>query len=268
VEHDLVRKISFTGSTAIGRAIGESSGRRLRPVTLELGGKSAAVVLDDVDPDVLAANILKVTMRNTGQTCKACTRLIVPNARRAELVDLVCDVIAAAPIGDPFAPDTFFGPLVSARQRERVLGYLTLGRDEGARVMIGGGRPAALPTGYFVEPTVFDDVKPGMRIAQEEIFGPVLCVLGYDDVDEAVDIANDTPYGLAGTVFGQDEDRALAVADRLDAGTIGINHYGSNAAAPFGGHKDSGLGVEFGPEGIAQYLTLTSTHRLTPNRAS
>lgn len=262
VEHDLVRKISFTGSTPVGRTIGESCGRRLRAVTLELGGKSPAVVLDDVDPAVLAAHILKVAMRNTGQTCKACTRLIVPNSRRAELVDLVCDVISAAPVGNPFDPATFFGPLVSARQRERVLGYLDIGRAEGATAVIGGGRPAGLDTGYFVEPTVFNHVTPGMRVAREEIFGPVLSVLGYDDLDEAVALANDSPYGLAGAVFGRDEDRAYAVAGRLDTGTVGINHYGSNAAAPFGGRKDSGLGVEFGLEGIDSYLTLTSIHRL------
>jgi aldehyde dehydrogenase (NAD+) len=268
VDNPGVQKISFTGSTAVGRAIGAACGQLLRPVTLELGGKSGAIVLDDTDPDVLAANILKVAMRNTGQTCKACTRLIVPNSRRKELVDLVCDVIAAAPLGDPMRPETFFGPLVSARQRERVLGYLGVGRHEGARVRIGGGRPSAFETGWFVEPTVFDDVEPGMRIAQEEIFGPVLAVLGYDDIDEAVAIANGTPYGLGGAVFGGDEDRALAMAGRMETGTIGINHYGSNAAAPFCGHKDSGLGVEFGPEGIAQFLSLTSIHHLPAPRPS
>ena len=262
VEHPLVGKISFTGSTPVGRGIGEACARHLRPVTLELGGKSAAVVLDDVDPDVLAANVLKVAMRNTGQTCKACTRLVVPNARRAELVDLVRDVIAAAPVGDPFDPGTFFGPLVSARQRERVLGYLAVGREEGARAVLGGGRPAALDRGFFVEPTVFDAVTPRMRIAQEEIFGPVLSVLGYDDLDEAVAIANDTPYGLAGAVFGQDEERALAVADRLETGTVGINHYGSNAAAPVAGHQDSGGGVEFGPGGVGRDVAFHAIHRL------
>lgn len=268
VEHELVRKISFTGSTAVGRGIGEACGRLLRPVTLELGGKSAAVVLDDTDPDVLAANILKVAMRNTGQTCKACTRLIVPNTRRKEFVDLVCDVISGAPVGDPFDPATFFGPLVSARQRDRVEAYLGIGRDEGARAVIGGHRPADLTTGFFVEPTVFDDVTADMRVAREEIFGPVLSVLGYDDVDEAVVLANDSPYGLSGAVFGADEDRAYAVADRLETGTVGINHYGSNAAAPFSGHKDSGLGVEFGLEGIDEYLTLTSIHRLARTRST
>lgn len=262
VEHDLVRMVSFTGSTAAGRDIGAECGRRLRPAVLELGGKSPALVLDDADPDVLAGAILRVAMRNTGQTCKACTRLIVPNSRRAELVDLVCDVVSSAPLGDPFDPATFFGPLVSARQRERVLGYLETGRAEGAKPVIGGGRPAGFDRGYFVEPTVFDQVDPGSRIAREEVFGPVLAVLGYDDLDEAVAIANDTPYGLAGAVFGTDLDRAATVADRIEAGTIGINHYGSSAAAPFAGHKASGLGVEFGVEGIEEYLALTSVHRL------
>jgi aldehyde dehydrogenase (NAD+) len=262
VEHELVATISFTGSTAVGRGIGETCGRMLRPVVLELGGKSPALVLDDADAEVIAANILKVAMRNTGQTCKACTRLIVPNRRRQELVDLVCDVIAAAPLGDPFDPATFFGPLVSARHRERVLGYLEAGRQEGAKAVLGGGRPPGFDRGWFVEPTVFDDVTPGMRIAQEEIFGPVLSVLGYDSLDEGVAIANGTPYGLAATVFSRDEERAMATADRLQAGTIGINEYGSSAAAPFAGHKASGLGVEFGIEGIEEFLALTSVHRL------
>ena len=262
VEHPLVRKVSFTGSTAVGRGIGEACGRALRPVVLELGGKSPALVLDDADPEVIARSILRVSMRNTGQTCKACTRLIVPNSRRGELVDLVCDVVSAAPLGDPFDPATFFGPLVTARQRDRVLGYLESGRAEGAKAVIGGGRPAGRDRGWFVEPTVFDEVAPTMRIAREEIFGPVLSVLGYDTLDEGVALANDTPYGLAATVFSRDEERAAAVADLLDAGTIGLNHYGSNAAAPFAGHKDSGLGVEFGLEGIEEYLALTSVHRL------
>jgi aldehyde dehydrogenase (NAD+) len=260
VDHPGVAKISFTGSTSVGRSIGEACGRMLRPVTLELGGKSPAIVLDDVDPSVLAASILKVSMRNTGQTCKACTRLLVPAHRHDELLSLVADVVAGAPLGDPADPATFFGPLVSARQRERVLGYLDSGRSEGARAVIGGGVPASFDRGFYVEPTVFRDVKPQMRIAREEIFGPVLAVLPYQDIDDAVNLANDSPYGLAAAVFGQDEDRAVAVADRLETGNIGINQYGSNAAAPFGGHKASGLGTEQGPEGLAQYLAYTSIY--------
>jgi aldehyde dehydrogenase (NAD+) len=265
VDHPLVAKISFTGSTAVGRRIGEACGRMLRPAVLELGGKSPALVLDDADTDVIAASILKVSMRNTGQTCKACTRLIVPNSRRAEIVDVVADVVSSAPLGDPTDPSTFFGPLVSARQRERVLGYLESGHRQGAKAVTGGGRPADLARGFYVEPTVFDDVTPDMTVAREEIFGPVLCVLGYDSLNDGIALANDTPYGLAGTVYSRDEERAAAVADRIDAGTIGLNHYGSSAAAPFAGHKASGLGVEMGVEGIAEYLTLTSVHRLSPS---
>jgi aldehyde dehydrogenase (NAD+) len=261
VSHPGVDKISFTGSSEVGRRIGETCGRLLRPVTLELGGKSPAVVLDDADADVLAAHILKVAMRNTGQTCKACTRLIVPAARHDELLGLVADVVASAPIGDPADPKTFFGPLVSARQRERVLGYLDLGRAEGAKAVTGGGRAAQFDRGYYVEPTVFRDVQPGMRIAQEEIFGPVLVVLPYEDEDDAARIANDSAYGLAAAVFSRDMDRAVAFAGRLRTGNVGINQYGSNAAAPFGGVKASGLGTEQGPEGLSQYLSFTSIHR-------
>lgn len=257
--HPGVDKISFTGSTAVGRHVGEVCGRMLRPVTLELGGKSPAVVLDDADLDVVAAHILKVAMRNTGQTCKACTRLLVPASRQHQVVERVAAVVASAPMGDPSDPKTFFGPLVSDRQRARVNGYLDDGLAAGARAVVGGGRPAT-EHGFFVEPTVFTDVTPDMRIVREEIFGPVLVVQTYTDVDDAVRLANDSDYGLAAAVFGVDEDRAAAVADRLETGNVGINHYGSNAAAPFGGHKNSGLGTEFAVEGVAQYQLLTSIH--------
>ena len=262
VEHPRVAKVSFTGSTPAGRWIGETCGRLLRPVTLELGGKSPAVILDDADDEVIATHIIKVSMRNTGQTCKACTRLLVPTSRYDQVVDLVADVVSSAPMGDPTSPDTVFGPLVSAGQRERVVGYLDSGAQEGAKAVVGGGVPSgpAFERGFWVEPTVFRDVTPGMRIAREEIFGPVLAVLPYRDVDHAVELANDSPYGLAATIFGRDEDRAAAVAARIDTGNIGINHYGSNAAAPFSGHKDSGVGTEFGPEGLAQYMSFTSVH--------
>ncbi|MEV0110073.1 aldehyde dehydrogenase family protein [Nocardia sp. NPDC050799] len=260
VEHPGVDKISFTGSTEVGRAIARSCGERLRPVTLELGGKSPAIVLDDVDTAVLAANLLKVTMRNTGQTCKACTRLLVPAERHDELAELAAAVVAAAPLGDPRDPATFFGPVVSARQRDRVAGYLAAGHAAGAEALTGGGVATRFRRGYYVEPTVFARVTPEMRIAREEIFGPVLAVLPYRGLDEAIAIANDSPYGLAATVFGADEQRATAVAERLATGNVGINHYGSNAAAPFGGHRDSGLGTEFAAEGLHAYLQFTSIH--------
>lgn len=260
VEHSGVDKVSFTGSTAAGRAIGAVCGQQLKPVTLELGGKSPAIVLDDADPSVLQQNLLKVAMRNTGQTCKACTRLLVPRAQYDDFVDLAADVVSSAPMGDPLDPGTFFGPLVSARQRERVLDYYEIGAAEGAKAVVGGGSVHDPARGYYVEPTVFRDVSNDMRIAQEEIFGPALAVIPYRDIDDAVAIANDSPYGLAAAVFSKNVDRASGVADRLATGNVGINHYGSNASAPFGGHKASGLGTEFGPEGLDAYLTYISIH--------
>ena len=260
VAHPGVDKVTFTGSTAAGRRIGEVCGRSLTPVTLELGGKSAAVVLDDADPEVFAANLIKTTLRNTGQTCKASTRLILPRTRSDEFLDVVRRVLDDSPVGDPRDPATVFGPLVSARQRERVEEYLQLGRDEGATFVRGGGRPPGLDRGFYVEPTVLTDVSPTSRLAQEEIFGPVLVVFEHDGDDDAVRQANDSVYGLAGAVFSSDPDRALDVACRIETGTVGINHYGSNMTAPFSGHKDSGLGTDFGPEGLAQYRVLTSIH--------
>ena len=261
VEHPGVDKIAFTGSTVTGRAIGERCGRLLRPVTLELGGKSAAVLLNDADLDAFARSVVRLTMRNTGQTCYVCSRVLAPAQRYGEIVDLIVDAVRAAPIGDPFDPATVFGPVVSARQRERIDGYVEIGQREGARLVLGGGRPAGLDRGWFVNPAVFRDVTPDMRIAQEEIFGPVLSVLPYTDVDDAIRIANDSRYGLAGSVFGADEDRALEVARRIETGNIGINFYSSNHAAPFAGRKDSGVGVEFGPEGLAAYQVFQSVHQ-------
>lgn len=260
VGHPDVDKISFTGSTGVGRIIARTCGERLRPVTLELGGKSPAIILDDFDREAFARNLLRVSMRNTGQTCKACTRLLVPADRHDEIATLAAEIVSAAPMGDPFDPTTFFGPVVSARQRERVAGYLVSGHAEGAKALTGGDVSTRFDRGFYVEPTVFAHVTPQMKIAREEIFGPVLSVIPYRDIDDAVAIANNSPYGLAATVFGADEARATAVAERLATGNVGINHYGSNAAAPFGGHKDSGLGTEFAAEGLDAYLQFTSIH--------
>jgi aldehyde dehydrogenase (NAD+) len=261
VDHPGVDKIAFTGSTATGRVIGERCGRRLRPVTLELGGKSAAILLDDTDLDLFGRSVVRLSMRNSGQTCYACTRVLAPDSRYDEIVDRIVDAVRVAPQGDPLDPSTVFGPVVSARQRERVEGYIELGSQEGAKLVTGGGRPAHLDRGYYVSPTVFRDVAPDMRIAQEEIFGPVLVVLPYRDEDDAVEIANNSRYGLGGAVFGADEARAQRVAERVQTGNIGLNFYSSNHAAPFSGRKDSGLGVEFGPEGLASYQVFQSVHR-------
>ncbi|MFW0785228.1 aldehyde dehydrogenase [Gordonia sp. CPCC 206044] len=260
VSHPGVDKVAFTGSTAAGRAIGETCGRLLRPVTLELGGKSAAIIADDADLDVFAANLLEVSLVNNGQTCHASTRILAPRSRYGEVVDRVTETVRALRIGDPLDKATDIGPLVSAAQRDRVLGYIESGRADGYRITAGGHVPADQSTGWYVTPTVFDGVDNSARIAQEEIFGPVLTVTPYRDEDEAVAIANDSDYGLGGTVWTSDEERGLAIADRVHSGTIGVNHYLLDLAAPFGGVKASGVGRELGPEGLSPYYAAKSVY--------
>jgi aldehyde dehydrogenase (NAD+) len=260
VQHPLVDKVAFTGSTEAGRIIAQQCGSLLRPVTLELGGKSAAILLDDVDLDYFGTMLNRTCLRNTGQTCYNSTRILAPRSRYGEIVELVAGVVASTKQGDPLELDTVYGPTVSARQRDRVEGYIALGRSEGAAVATGGGRPA-FDRGFFVQPTVFSDVDNRMRIAQEEIFGPVLVVIPFDDDADAARIANDSQFGLGGSIFSADESRAAALARTIETGSIGVNFFGSNHAAPFGGWKDSGLGVEYGPEGLNAYLRLKSVHR-------
>ena len=260
VQHPLVDKVAFTGSTEAGRIIAQQCGSLLRPVTLELGGKSAAILLDDVDLDYFGTMLNRTCLRNTGQTCYNSTRTLAPRSRYGEIVELVAGVVASTKQGDPLELDTVYGPTVSARQRDRVEGYIALGRAEGATVATGGGRPA-FDRGFFVQPTVFSDVDNRMRIAQEEIFGPVLVVIPFDDDSDAARIANDSQFGLGGSIFSADESRAAALARTIETGSIGVNFFGSNHAAPFGGWKDSGLGVEYGPEGLNAYLRLKSVHR-------
>ncbi|MFD5179664.1 aldehyde dehydrogenase [Nocardia sp. NPDC058379] len=261
VEHALVRKISFTGSTAAGKAIAASCGRDLKRVTLELGGKSAAILLDDVDLDAFAPFVASACAPNTGQTCRALTRVLAPRSRYDEVVDAVSAALTALPLGDPTDPGNFFGPLVSARQRERVESYLDLGRAEGARIVVGGGRPAGFDRGFYVEPTVFGDVTNDMRIAREEIFGPVVVVIAYDGEDEAIAIANDSDYGLGGGVFSTDRSRATEVARRVETGTIGVNSASFPMEAPFGGVKNSGIGRELGPGSLDPYLESKTIFR-------
>ena len=263
VAHPGIDKVAFTGSTGAGRAIGEVCGRLLRPVTLELGGKSASIVLPDADLDVFARALPEVSLANNGQTCHASTRILAPCTRLREVVAAVTDTVSALTIGDPLDKATAVGPLVSAAQRDRVLGFIEAGRADGFAITTGGGVPASRDQGWFVEPTVFTDVDNSSRIAQEEIFGPVLTVIGYDDEDEAVRIANDSPYGLGGTIWTSDEEHGLALAARIETGTIGVNHYALDFAAPFGGVKASGLGRELGPEGLAPYLTAKSVYFAT-----
>lgn len=264
VRHPKVAKVAFTGSTPVGRHIAAACGELLRPVTLELGGKSSAIVMEDADLDDMSARLIRSCMRNTGQTCYISTRILAPASRYEEVVDMVTETIAAAPQGDPLGPATVFGPSANRSQYKSVLEHLESAKQEGARFTTGG-TPAQLDgeltEGLFIQPTVLADVTPEMRVAREEIFGPVITILKYNDIEEAISLANNTEFGLGGIVFGSDQQRALEVAEAMNTGSVGINFFASNHAAPFGGRNDSGLGVEYGPEGLAAYVSYKSIHR-------
>ena len=264
VSHPGVDKVSFTGSTAVGRIIGEVCGRLLRPVTLELGGKSAAIILDDADLDAAMVGLKSVSLINNGQTCYLGSRILAPRSRYGEVVDALAHLVGGLAVGDPLDMATDIGPVVSARQRERVLGYIEDGKRSGAKLIAGGGVPAGQPRGWFVEPTVFADVDNSARIAQEEIFGPVLAVIPYDSDDQAIALANDSEFGLAGTVWSTDNERATEVAREIHTGTVGINDYQLDMGAPFGGVKASGIGRELGPEGLDEFFSLKSIYRTGP----
>ncbi|MFF3557663.1 aldehyde dehydrogenase [Streptomyces tsukubensis] len=263
VAHPAVDKVAFTGSTAAGRAIAETCGRLLRPVTLELGGKSAAIVLDDADLDLaeIGEGLFGATLLNNGQTCFLGTRILAPRSRYAEVVDAFTAFAGSLTVGAASDPATQIGPMATARQRERVESYIAKGIGEGARLTTGGGRPEGLERGWFVRPTVFADVDNSSAIAQEEIFGPVLSIIAYEDDDDAVRIADDSDFGLGGTVWTADPERGAAVARRVRTGTIGVNRYIPDPAAPFGGIKASGLGRELGPEGLTAYQRFQTIYR-------
>ncbi|WP_395659315.1 aldehyde dehydrogenase [Nocardioides sp.] len=262
VAHAGVDKVAFTGSTAAGRKIAAVCGEQLKRVSLELGGKSAAIVLDDADLAATMEGLKFASLMNSGQACVAQTRILASRSNYDTVVDALAETVAGMQVGDPMDPATEIGPMVAQRQQERVEKYIALGQEEGARVVVGGnGRPDGLDNGWYVRPTVFADVDNRMRIAQEEIFGPVLSVIPYDDVDDAVRIANDSEYGLAGTVWTGDVDAGLDVARRVRTGTYGVNTYTMDFAAPFGGYKSSGIGREFGPEGLAHYTELKSIYK-------
>jgi aldehyde dehydrogenase (NAD+) len=255
VTHDGVDKVAFTGSTAAGKRIMSLCGERMTRVSLELGGKSAAIVLDDVDVPSVIPRLIIGAMHLSGQVCGAQTRILVPRSRYAEVLDVASAAASTVPFGDPHDPSTIVGPLVAERQRTRVEGYITLAVEEGARVVAGGGRPGHLPKGWYVTPTILADVDNSMRVAQEEIFGPVLCVIAYEDEDDAIRIANDSRYGLAGGVYAQDPARALRVARGVRTGVVAINGYTAPfPLVPFGGFKESGMGRELGPEGLVNFL--------------
>ncbi|MEV0703037.1 aldehyde dehydrogenase family protein [Saccharopolyspora sp. NPDC050389] len=259
--HPGVDMVSFTGSTRAGRRVSEVAAQTVKRVALELGGKSANVVLDDADLTKAVKLGVAGCFPNGGQSCNALSRMLVPESRLAEAAELAVAAAAKYTVGDPADESTRIGPMVSEAQRDRVVDYIRKGIEEGAKLVAGGPeRPEGLEKGFFVRPTVFAGVTPEMTIAQEEIFGPVLSILPYRDEDEAVRIANDTDYGLAGAVFGS-EERALAVARRLRAGQIDVNGGRFNPNAPFGGYKQSGNGREFGRHGIEEFLETKSIQR-------
>ena len=260
VAHRGIDKIAFTGSTNAGRTIASECGQAMKPCSLELGGKSAAIILDDADMDLFLNQLPIVSMGGNGQGCVLSTRLLVARSRYEELKSGLRSTVPSLPVGDPHDPATVFGPLAMERQRDRVEQYIHTGIQQGAQLLVGGGRPAHLDRGFYVEPTVFVDVDNSSRIAQEEIFGPVITVTPFEDVDQAVALANESDYGLGGCVFGADVERSVGVARRVQTGTIGVNGYQPDLAAPFGGYKQSGLGREYGPEGLSVYLQNKSIY--------
>ncbi|EGX56203.1 aldehyde dehydrogenase [Streptomyces zinciresistens K42] len=260
VGHPGIDKVSFTGSVAAGRRVMEVASRNLTRVTLELGGKSAAVVLPDADVEQTVAGVVPAAWMNNGQACVAQTRILLPRSRYEEFAEAFAAAAGALVVGDPLDPATQVGPLVAERQRRRNLDYIRVGQEEGAKILTGGGRPAGLEKGWYVEPTLFGDVDNSMRIAREEIFGPVICLLPYGDEAEAVKIANDSEYGLSGSVWTADTARGVDVARRVRTGTYSVNTFSLDMLGPFGGYKNSGLGREFGPEGYGAYLEHKMIH--------
>jgi acyl-CoA reductase-like NAD-dependent aldehyde dehydrogenase len=260
VKHPGVDKVSFTGSTSAGKAVAAACAIDLRRVSLELGGKSAAIVLADADPGAVATGVRSASLSNGGQICNALTRILVPAGRADEFTDALAAEMTSLVVGDPTDSSTQVGPLVTQRQQQRVLGFIKSGQQDGARLAVGGtAMPDGLDRGWYVQPTLFADADNSMRVAREEIFGPVLTVIPYSDEDAAIRIANDSEYGLAGSVWTQDIDRGLAVAAAIRTGTFGVNQgYTMDPFAPFGGVKGSGYGRELGREGIDGYTDSKS----------
>ncbi|MEU8385517.1 aldehyde dehydrogenase [Streptosporangium sp. NPDC048865] len=261
ISHPDVDKVAFTGSTAAGRRIAAICGEQLKRCTLELGGKSAAIILDDCDLPSAMGFLSIASLMNNGQACVAQTRILASRNRYDEVVDAVSAMVRGMPVGDPSDPATGIGPMVAKRQQERVEGYIKIGIDEGAKPVVGGlERPH--DRGWYVAPTVFAGATNEMRIAREEIFGPVLAVIPYEDEKDAIRIANDSDYGLAGTVWTADTEHGMDVARQVRTGTYGVNLFMIENSSPFGGFKGSGLGRELGPEGLSSYLEYKSIARL------
>jgi len=260
IRHPGIDKISFTGSTAAGRHIAAVAAERLTRASFELGGKSAAIVLDDADLNHVLQSLVPFSMPITGQVCFSLTRVLVPQSRKQEVLDAYVGAVQQVKVGDPHDPATQMGPLTMERQLERVQGYIAKGREEGAKLVTGGGRPQGLERGYFVEPTVFADVDTKMTIAQEEIFGPVVSFIEYKDVDDAVRKANDTIYGLHGAVYTADAERGYEIARRMRSGSVTVNGMIVDPKMPFGGFKQSGIGREGGIEGLELYFEVKTVY--------
>ncbi|MHC5906001.1 aldehyde dehydrogenase [Streptomyces sp. S6] len=260
VGHAGVDKVAFTGSVAAGKRVMEVAARNLTRVTLELGGKSAAIVLPDADVDTAVAGIGPAAWMNNGQACVAQTRILLPRERYDEFAEAFVAAVRELKVGDPLDPATQIGPLVARRQQERSFEYIRVGQEEGAKVLTGGGRPEGSDRGWYVGPTLLGGVDNGMRVAREEIFGPVICLLPYGDEEEAVRIANDSEYGLSGSVWTGDVERGVDIARRVRTGTYNVNTFSLDMLGPFGGYKNSGLGREFGPEGFGEYLEHKMIH--------
>ncbi|MEM6660956.1 MAG: aldehyde dehydrogenase [Pseudomonadota bacterium] len=261
VEHPGIDKVAFTGSTRAGRTIAARCGELLRPVTLELGGKSAAIVLEDADLETFTQGIPTACLLNNGQTCYLGTRILAPRTRYSEVVDAVAGFVGDLKVGDALDPETQIGPVASEEHRERVERYIAIGKDE-ARLVVGGRRPETSQGGWFVEPTVFADVDNHATIAREEIFGPVLSIIPYEAEDDAIAMANDSDFGLGGSVWSADNDHALDVAQKVKTGSIGLNGYVISVGSPFGGIKASGIGREFGPEAMLSYQQFKSIYAM------
>lgn len=260
VGHPGVDKVSFTGSVAAGKRVMEVASRNLTRVTLELGGKSAAVILEDADASAAVSGIVPFAWMINGQACVAQTRILVPRSRYDEFADAFSTAASALKIGDPLDPATELGPLVAQRQQQRSLDYIRIGQQEGAKILTGGGVPKGFERGWYVEPTLFGDVDNSMRIAREEIFGPVICLLPYGDEAEAIKIANDSDYGLSGSVWTADTAHGVDIARQVRTGTYSVNTFSLDMLGPFGGYKNSGLGREFGPEGYGEYFEHKMIH--------
>ena len=254
VDHADVSMVSITGSVVAGRSVAKACGSQIKRSALELGGKSAAIVCEDADPAQIVPALANASVINSGQACAAQTRILIPQSRYEEYVAALATAYESMNMGDPADPVTELGPMIHERHFQRVKAYIQTGLDEGARLVTGGQTPAELEPGYFIQPTLLADVSNDMRVAREEIFGPVVCAIPYDDIDDAIRIANDSDMGLSGSVWTSDVEAGLEIGRRIHAGNFSINGFTMDVAAPFGGYKRSGLGRELGEEGLHDYL--------------